>query len=135
VIGRLTQAVGVALLAALALVGCQDAPSGHAVIENATDIPLAVHVNGTWVGTYPAGATAEVPIRIGAGPFRLEARSDSGATLSALEVTADDVAAVNAGTRSLQATSDTPCGMIRLTYGDAAVEPMPAATSAPGPCP
>ena len=134
-IRRLSQALGVALITAVAVAGCQDAPSGHAVIENATDIPLAVHVNGTWVGTYPAGATAEVPIRTGDGPFLLEARSDSGATLSALDVTADDVMAVGDGTRSLRATSDTPCGMIRLTFGDAAVEPMPAATSEPGPCP
>lgn len=124
-----------AMVAVVVVVGCQDPPSGHAVVENATSIPLAVHVNGTWVGTYPAGATAEVPIRGGSGPFRLEARSDSGATLSALDITADDVIQVGAGTRSLRATSDTPCGMIRLTYGDAAVDPMPVATSEPGPCP
>jgi hypothetical protein len=127
--------VAAILATSAAIAGCQGAPAAHATLENRTDVPLAVHVNGGWVGTYPAGATAEVPIRDGGAPYRIEARSASGAVLSALDVTVDDAQRVRTGTRSLSATSDTPCGMIRLTFGDAAVQPMPVPTSAPGPCP
>ena len=127
--------IAVVLAASVAIAGCQGAPTAHARLENRTDVPLAVHINGGWVGTYPAGATAEVPIRDGGAPYRIEARSGSGAVLSALDVTADDAQRVRAGTRSLTATSDTPCGIVRLTFGGAAVEPMPVSTSSPGPCP
>ena len=134
-IGRLLRPVVVAVIAVLAVAGCQGAPSAHVVLENATGIPLAAHVNGAWVGTYPAGATAEVPIRGADGPYRIEVRSDSGATLSSLDISVDDAVKAQAGTGSLRATTDTPCGMIRLTFGDAAVESMPVSTSEPGPCP
>lgn len=127
--------VAVALAVSVAIAGCLSAPAAHARLQNGTDVPLAVHVNGGWVGTYPAGATVEVPIRDGGAPYRIEARSGTGAVLSALDVTADDAQRVRTGTRSLSATSDTPCGMIRLTFGDAAVEPLPVPTSVPGPCP
>lgn len=123
-----------AVIAVLAVIACQATPSAHVVLENATGIPLAAHVNGAWVGTYPAGATAEVPIP-GAAPYRIDVRSKSGAALTALDISADDVMQVQAGRRSLRATADTPCGMIRLTFGDAAVELMPVSTSEPGPCP
>lgn len=129
-----SRAAAAVLAASVAIAGCQAEPAAHVMLENDTDIPLAVHVNGGWLGTYPAGAVAEVPIRL-APPYRIEARSDSGAVLSALEVTTDDAQRVLAGARSLRATSDTPCGMIRLTFGDVAAEPMPAPKSAPGPCP
>ncbi len=127
--------VAVLVAASMAVASCQGAPAAHVVLENRTDIPLAVHVNGGWVGTYPAGATVEVPIRDGSPPYRIEARSGSGAVLSALDASVDDAQRVLAGTRSLSATSDMPCGIIRLTFGDAAVEPMPVPTSAPGECP
>jgi hypothetical protein len=126
--------VTAALTAAL-VAACQSRPATHATLENATDIPLAVHVNDAWVGTYGAGATVVVPIPDGGAPYRIEARSASGAVLSSLDVTADDALRAQAGTRSLRATSDTPCGMIRLTFGDAAEEAMPASTSTPGACP
>lgn len=118
----------------VAAAACAGAPEAHLRLENGTDIPLAVHVNDAWVGTYEAGRTVDVPIRAEA-PWRIEALSDSGAVLSALDASADDAARVIDGTRSLSATSDTPCGMIRITVGDAAEEPMPAPTSSAGPCP
>lgn len=126
-------AVGALALAAM-LAACDGAPATVLRLENATDIPLAVHVDDAWVGTYPAGETRDVPIRDGA-PYRIDVRSESGAILSALEVSLEDASMIAADRRSIQATTDTPCGMIRLTVGSAAEAPMPPSTSTPGACP
>jgi hypothetical protein len=126
---------GLALLAALSLLAGCSRTLPQVQVENGTDIPLAVHVNGEWLGTYPAGAVADVAIRAAGPPWSIDVRSGSGATLTSLAISADDLQRVDAGTRSLQATADTPCGTIRLTFGDAAIEPLPFSTSPPGPCP
>lgn len=127
--------VALVLLAALSvLAGCSRTVP-QVQVENGTDIPLAVHANSAWLGTYPAGAVADVPIGAAGPPWSIDVRSPSGATLTSLAISADDLQRVDAGTRSLQAVADTPCGTIRLTFGDAAIEPLPASTSPPGPCP
>lgn len=130
------RALGVALgLAALLLLAGCSRTVPQVQLENGTGIPLAVHVNGSWLGTYPAGAVVDVPIGADGPPWSIDVKSGSGAVLGTLEISADDMQRADAGTRSLRATTDTPCGVFRLTFGDAAVEPMPVSTALPGPCP
>ena len=127
------RALGV-LAALLVLAGCSRTVP-QVQLENGTDTPLAVHANGSWLGTYPAGAVADVPIGAEGPPWSIDVKSASGAILATLEIAADDMQPADAGTRSLRTTADTPCGVVRLTFGDATMEPMPVSTSLPGPCP
>ena len=58
------------LLYAMTLAGCA-LPMGGEVrvhIENQTDAPVAVYVNGGWVGTYPAGTATSAPVAGHGGP-------------------------------------------------------------------
>ncbi len=112
-----------------ALAACSLAqPSTPMVLENLTDTPLAVHVDGDWVGTYPASTTSSVPIR-GEPPVGIEVVTPSGAVL--VEWAFDAQQAVGGAV----SVSEVPCGVIRLSVG--AVEP-PALGDLPppsGPCP
>jgi hypothetical protein len=96
-------------------------------LENLTDTALAIHVNGTWVGTYPAGAVRDVPVAAEM-PAGIEVVTPSGAVL--VEWSFDERAA-SSGDVSV---SEVPCGTIRLSVGPAelpALDPPPPL----GPCP
>lgn len=132
--------VGGALLVGLALAACavSVSPADRIALENRTDTPVAVHVNGGWVGTYPAGAVVNVPIRgHGGPPFRIEVRSPSGAILYELTLSAGDALAVAEGQSSMTTGSAVPCGWIELSYGITVLEGRePVAPQSPtGPCP
>jgi hypothetical protein len=108
--------------AVIAMVAACGAPgSGSAVrLENATTVPVAVHLNDAWVGTYPAGAIVDVPIGQAALPIVIEARSPSGAVLASLTASESDIAdARGVGEWVL------PCGAIRLSLSMADQEPIP----------
>lgn len=131
---------GGALLVGLALAACDVAvpPADRIALENRTDTPVAVHVNGGWVGTYPAGAVVNVPIRgHGGPPFRIEARSPSGAILSELTLSAQDAREVAEGRSSMSGGGAVPCGWIEWSYGTKVLEGRePVAPQDPtGPCP
>ena len=52
-------------------------------IENQTDVPVGVYVNGGWVGTYPAGAETSVPIAgHGGPPYTVGSEGPDGAVLT-----------------------------------------------------
>lgn len=131
--GRAPRA-GLVLLAALSLFAGCSRTLPQVQVENGTDIPLAVHVNGEWLGTYPAGAVADVAIGAAGPPWSIDVRSASGAILATLGITAEDMQPADSGPGGLQATADTPCGTIRLTFGIAAIGPLPVSTSPRGPC-
>ena len=119
---RLGPALLVVTLAA-AVLGCVPVasltPADTIQLTNATTTAVAVHVNGGWAGTYPAGAVTDVPI-VGHGgpPFTIEVRSPSGAILSSVTFSADDARGVAAGSGSMSTGGDVGCGWIEIRYGN-----------------
>ena len=109
---------------------CSTPASGRAVrLENATTVPVAVHLNDAWVGTYPAGATVDVPIGQSAIPVVIEARSPSGAVLASLTATESDIDPGGVGEWVL------PCGAIRLSLGPSDQQPLATPEVNAGACP
>lgn len=111
--------LAVVALALLALVGagCGLVPGPRAHLKNLTDIPVAVHINGSWVGTYPPGAIAEVPIGGGDPPYAIEVLSPTGARLASIAVTSDVLTEAVEGTQSLGQDADVPCGTVAIWVG------------------
>jgi hypothetical protein len=99
---------------------CGTAGSGAVVrLENATTVPVAIHLNDAWVGTYAAGAVVDVPIGQAVIPVVIEARSPSGAVLASLTAAESDIAeARGVGEWVL------PCGAIRLSLSTTDQEPI-----------
>lgn len=92
-------------------------PTGHIRLGNETTTAVAVHVNGGWAGTYPAGAVVDVPIRgHGGPPFAIEIRSPSGAVLASVTFSASDVEGVRSGGGSATGSA-VDCGWIDIGYG------------------
>jgi hypothetical protein len=118
--------------AVIAMVAACGAPgSGSAVrLENATTVPVAVHLNDAWVGTYPAGAIADVPIGQASIPVVIEARSPSGAVLASLTAAASDMADARGVAEWVL-----PCGAIRLSLSTAQQEPIATPEPAADTCP
>jgi hypothetical protein len=113
------------------LVACATPPSGPAVrLENATTVPVAIHLNDAWVGTYPAGAIADVPIGQASIPVVIEARSPSGAVLASLTAAASDIADARGVAEWVL-----PCGAIRLSLSTAQEEPIATPEPAADTCP
>jgi len=116
------------LLSVLAVGGCDLLPGpGPAVrLDNMTNSPAAVDVNGTWVGTYAGGTSADVYLaRYGQPPFIVSVRTPNGLIAVQLEVTAADVEAGADASGNMSGQADLPCGVIRLSFGQP-VEPLPA---------
>jgi len=104
----------------LLVVACGGLSAGGPTVhfENRTNTPLAIHVNSLWVGTYAAGASAELPLsRHGAPPFLITVKSPSGASLVDFQVTAQDIKAVADGSGAVSGSTGLPCGVVRLTVG------------------
>lgn len=109
------------MVMALIPAGCAVAgPRAH--LKNLTDIPVAVHVNGSWVGTYPPGAIADVPIGGDAAAFSIEVLSPSGARLASVALRADELDEAEAGTMSLGQNADVPCGTVAIWVGTVSPE-------------
>ena len=135
------------LLAVLALAwfvvsGCATPPGTRAIwvnVDNGTDIPIGVYVDGEWRGTDEPGATILVPLGDGPPPMTIEARSPTGATLAILEANAPQVEALRRGeTEDVIAEEfGVPCGVITIVVGEmpAGWAPAPAEAVATGPCP
>lgn len=105
-------------LSALTMItaGC-GVTGSRAHLRNLTDTPVAVHVNGAWVGTYPPGAIADVPIGGEAATYSIEVLSPSGSRLASIALSADQLDEVEGGTMSLGANADVPCGTVAIWVG------------------
>jgi hypothetical protein len=107
--------------------GSLPGPTTPMSLENFTDIAVAIHADGHWIGTYEAGANRSVPVP-GEPPVAIEVLSPSGAVLA--EWSFDATQAVEGGV----STSEVPCGVIRLSVGRIelpAIDPVVGTT----PCP
>lgn len=84
-------------------------------VANGTTVPVTIAVNGTVLGTVPAGAT-EDPIRavLPARPWTVEARSPSGRVLATLAVSAQDELSTTSG---VAVREDLACGRLELWTG------------------
>ena len=138
----IARALPLAALLGLAPVvgGCQallPSAADTVILENDTTTVVTVHVNGAWVGTVEAGATADVSLQgRGGPPFRIEARSRGGNVLFDLTINADDYARVRDGSGSLSSGGAPGCGWIEARYGTpdpaAPIAPAPVGRAAPG---
>lgn len=130
---RVGQRFGLAVIAALAI-GCANAPL-H--VDNATDISVGVYVDGSWVGTYAAGASGDASIAGQGGTRTVEVRSPSGAVLLSLPVNDAQLADAADGDYGEGTSVGLPCGVVTVIVGrlssDAAL--APATSVPPGPCP
>lgn len=117
----------VLLLGALSLAGCGLLPGGPFVrLENLSNSPAAVDVNGTWAGTYAGGTSADVYLgRFGQPPYTVSVRTPNGLIAVQLEVTAADVAAGPDGSGNVSGQANLTCGIIRMSYGQP-LEPPPS---------
>ena len=131
-----------AIVATVAVVtACSAIPGNDEVrvhVDNETDIPIGVYVDGVWRGTDEPGATIVVSLGDGLPPITIEARSASGAVLATLDVPLGPVKALRDGeSDAWGAEVAVPCGLIRIVAGelgpDAAIAPATAVPS--GPCP
>jgi hypothetical protein len=104
----------------LVVVGCGLLPTGSqaAHIDNMTNTPMAVHIDGVWAGTYAPGTSADVPlVGHGAPPYAITVHSPSGGVLMQLVVSADDYQMAAEGTGSVSGDTELPCGTVRLSVG------------------
>lgn len=128
-----------AALLVVTLAACQpSAGLGSTIaLENRTSTPVAVEINGTWAGTYPAGAVANVPIAgHGSPPYRVEVRSPSGTLLSELTIQESDVQQVAQASTNLSVGNAVACGWIQLSYGVRVAPSAGVPAQDPtGPCP
>ena len=127
---------------AAAVAACAMLPGGDEVrvhVDNETDVPIGVYVDGVWRGTDEPGATIVVPLGDGVPPIRVEARSPSGATLATLDGPPGPIEAMRAGDRTevVGSAFGVPCGVITIVIGelgpDRSVAPVTAVPA--GPCP
>ena len=107
-----------AALALVLIAGCGSAvPSGAATVGmvNATSVPIAVHVNGAWIGTYPAWSETDRIVVIGNGgpPWRVEFRTPDAFTAGEIVVPGSGTPAGRSGS-SWRST----CGEFVAWWGD-----------------
>lgn len=107
-------------------------------LDNLTDTPIGLYVNGDWIGTYPAGATTEQPLGDhGGAPYAVEGRSDSGAVLATVRVNEAQAQDLAEAGQAVAIEQGVPCGVVRIVVGELGPNevPAPAASVPPGPCP
>lgn len=108
---------GASLLCALVLLGCVSDLGGEVRvhIDNQTEDPVAVYVNGGWLGTYPAGASTSAPIGgHGGPPYTVVSEDPRGAVITSTQVATDDAAAVADGATIMETSAEVGCGYVRV---------------------
>jgi hypothetical protein len=123
------------LLAGL-LAGCGTAvPRVH--VDNGTDIPITIYVNGVQADSLDPGASSDALIAGRAGPpYAIEARTPSGTAIARFAVSSAAYRGVASGAAGTASTMAFPCGRIGFTLGTPP-SPLPPDDPAPsaGPCP
>ena len=116
------------VVAAITLSGCAGPGTGTPMLlENLTDTPVAVHADGSWVGTYEAGAITTIPLTREL-PVGIDVVTPSGAVLVEWGI------GVDAPSTGGVSVNEVPCGVIRLSVGQVelpAIDPAPAAGDCP----
>ena len=111
------------LLCAMTLAGCA-LPMGGEVrvhIENQTDAPVAVYVNGGWVGTYPPGTQTSAPIAgHGGPPYTVVSEGPGGDDLTTTQVASSDAASLASGSTVMETSTSVGCGQVRVVIATAA---------------
>lgn len=138
-VGRLAAGGLVAIVVAACAAAGTPGDEVRVHVDNETDIPVGVYIDGDWRGTDEPGATIVVPLGDGPPPIRVEARSPSGATLATLEASAGPIDAMRDGDRSevVGEAFGVPCGVITIVIGERpdGYVVAPASSVEPGPCP
>ena len=116
------------LLTALALAGCGLLPGSGPVVrlDNLTNEPAAVEVNGAWVGTYAPRTSTPIPLQgRGAPPYRISVRMANGSELTSIELTDEDVRVAADGRGGAAVTAELDCGTVRVSIGHVD-DPLPS---------
>jgi hypothetical protein len=127
------RAITAAVLAAAIVAACSGptVPEPTVWFENGTNTPMAVHLNGGWIGTYGPGTASDVHLRGANAPYRVTIHAPSGSSVLELELSAEEVA-----TRAANLVgTGLPCGTLRLSFGlphEPSLDPVGAGTR---PCP
>jgi hypothetical protein len=137
--GRGLARILVAVLVVAGMAGCSGPGSVPIKIQNATTVPVGLYLNGDWLGTYPPGANATVPVDPTVpSPWTVELRSPSDAVLLRLRANEDALQAARDGRYGVGESVGRPCGVLTALVGtvnaDEALAPTRASIS-PGPCP
>jgi hypothetical protein len=110
-----------ALLAAALLAGCGQATQSSAIpisIENDTDVAVGLYVGGEWRGTYPSGASVEVPLAADVRlPTTIELLAPSGAVLISASLNEGQHGDSAAGRYGAGESVSTECGIVTLLVG------------------
>lgn len=109
------------MLAAALVVGCGPATQSPAIpisIENDTDVAVGLYVGGEWLGTYPAGASVEVPLPADVLlPTTIELLAPSGAVLVSAPLNEGQHGDAAAGRYGTGESVTTECGNVTLLVG------------------
>ena len=135
---RQARHVLVAVLGSLALASCGLIPgTGPTVhLDNVTNTPLAVHVQGGWVGTYAPGSSVDVRLAgHGDPPYMVTVHSPSGQILLQMEVTAEDLKMAADHRGGSSGSSEGECGTITLSVGQPQDAPPARPIAQLPPCP
>jgi hypothetical protein len=106
-------------------------PAFEVAVDNRTDRPALLVIDGHWVGTYPSGTISDRIVVSGHGepPWRLEAATESGVVLVAAEIAEVPAPGTGAG-----AAAETTCGKITIWIGDTRPDVVPSDVAAPTAC-
>jgi hypothetical protein len=110
-----------AVLAATLVAGCGSTSPASATpisIVNPTDVAVGLYVGGEWRGTYPAGASVEVPLPADVRlPTIVELLAPSGAVLVSAPLSEGQRADAAAGRYGTGESVSTECGNVTLLVG------------------
>lgn len=133
------RAIAPALLAAalvVALTGCgMLGATTRVTLQNGTDVPLSLDVNGTWIGTVAPHTTADLPFALDDSTTSIQARSPNGAALVGLIGTRSMFEAAIDGSTPMAEWQELACGRVVVSVGPFDPSVLPALTPPTGPCP
>jgi hypothetical protein len=104
-------------------------------LQNGTDVPLALDVNGTWIGTVAPHTTAALPFALDDLTTSIQARSANGAALVGLIGTRSMFDAAIDGSMPMAEWQDLACGRVVMSVGPFDPAVLPALGPATSPCP
>ena len=108
------------MLTVLVVASCGLLPGSGPVIrlDNLTNEPAAVEVNGAWVGTYAPRTSTDIQLQgRGHPPYVVIVRMADGTEATSIELTAADVENAADGRGGSAVTAELACGTVRMSLG------------------
>lgn len=115
--------------------GCALVDQPRVLVRNETTVPVAVDVDGTWIGTVAPGAIAELPFPLSDGQMTIQAKTPTGASIADLLGTRAMFDAAVEGSSGMSSWQDLACGRVVLAVGPFDESLLGPAPSPTGSCP